>query len=124
MNPNRLMIIDDEPDIGELIKDVAEGIGFEVSVSIDATDFQETLSAFSPDVIVLDLQMPHVDGVEMLRLLAGQQCSAQILLISGTDTKILTTARRLGVTHGLNMLESMQKPLNVAELEATLAGTK
>jgi EAL domain-containing protein (putative c-di-GMP-specific phosphodiesterase class I) len=62
-----------------------------------------------------------VDGVEVLRFLAGQSCQAQILLVSGMDHKVIGTAMQLGKARGLNMLGILQKPIQLADLEDMLA---
>lgn len=123
-NPNHLLVIDDEEDICELIKDVAEGIGFEVSATTSADEFLTCVLNISPSVIVLDLHMPEVDGIELLRFLGEQKYSAKIVLISGADARVLATARRLGETHGLDMLGVMQKPITVDDLEELLEKAK
>ncbi len=124
MNPNRLLVVDDEADICELVKDVAEGIGFEVAALTHADEFRTTYRDIAPTVIILDLHMPGTDGIELLRFLADDQVSAHILLVSGTDARVLSTARRLGKTHGLNMLGAMQKPIMVSDLEDFLEKAK
>ncbi len=116
----RLLVIDDEPAIAEFIGDVATEVGFSVKLTNSFNDFQSAYSSFAPTVIVLDLVMPGVDGVELMRFLAEHQCRAQILLASGQDVKVLATAQRLGSTHGLQMLGVLQKPIMVPDLEAML----
>lgn len=123
MHPNRLLVVDDEPDIRDFIKEVAEEIGFEVAEAESQAQVQTALRSLSPTVIVLDLMMPEVDGVELLRFLVKEGCRAQILLISGLDPKVLNTANRLGTTLSLNMAGTLHKPMTVPELEATLTKT-
>ena len=124
MNPKRLIAIDDEAAICELIKDVAEGIDFEVSVTTSVDAFRALVVDTAPYVVALDLQMPDVDGIELLRFLGEERCPAKILLISGGDVRVLATARRLGEAHGLDMLGAMQKPIMVADLEEMLRRAK
>jgi len=119
MTPN-ILIIDDEEDVGNFIADVAEENGFETAVATTPDEFWPAYLATTPSVVVLDLMMPEVDGVQFLRLLADSQCSAQIILVSGTDTRVLSSAERLGNTHGLRMLGYLQKPISVAALEEML----
>ncbi|NQV55637.1 MAG: response regulator [Rhodospirillales bacterium] len=119
-NLNRLLVIDDEPEICELIKNVAEEIDFDVSVATTATEFQSCVRECKPGVIVLDLQMPQVDGIELLRFLGEEKCSAGVILISGTDKRVLATSRRLGDSYGLNMLGALQKPIKLNDLEQIL----
>lgn len=120
----RLVVIDDEADICELIKDVAEGIGFDVWTTTAAEGFKANIGESVHDVIVLDLNMPEFDGIEILRYLGEAKCLAGVVLVSGSDTRVLTTASRLGVSYGLNMLGTLQKPIKVADLEKTLEQVK
>lgn len=119
MTPN-LIIIDDEEDIGNYIADVAEEMGFETVVTTTADEFWPAFFATMPSVIFLDLMMPDVDGIQFLRLLSEQECAAKIILISGSDTRILKSAERIGHTHGLHMAGVLQKPILIGDLEAIL----
>jgi len=116
----KLIIIDDEEDIGNYIADVAEEMGFETVVTTTADEFWPAFSTTRPSVIFLDLMMPDVDGIQFLRLLSEQECAAEIILISGSDTRILKSAERIGHTHGLRMAGVLQKPILIGDLEAIL----
>ena len=116
----RLLIVDDEPAIGRFVKRVAESCGYTVTATDEAERFLDELIATDPDVIVLDLSMPHVDGVELLRFLAASKCRAKILILSGFDARVLETTGRLGVEQGLAVAGTLMKPLRVAELREAL----
>lgn len=120
MPANRLLLIDDDPAIGEFVRKVAEGENYEVAATADPKSFQAALEALDPTVIMLDLAMPSMDGVEMIRFLAEKKCQAQILIISGFDSKMMAAAHRLGDAHGLQMAGVVQKPVRVAELRRLL----
>lgn len=119
-NHNRLLVLDDEPGICEFVGEVAEGLGFEVSLTTQAAEFRRRVSSFEPSVVVLDLQMPEADGIEQLRFLGETGCDAKVLVVSGMDTRVLATAEHLGRSLGVNMLGTQQKPLMLDVLEATL----
>ncbi len=119
-NHNRLLVLDDEPGICEFVGEVAEGLGFEVSLTTQADEFRRRVSSFEPSVVVLDLQMPEADGIEQLRFLGETGCDAKVLLVSGMDTRVLATAEHLGRSLGVDMLGTQQKPLMLDVLEATL----
>jgi EAL domain-containing protein (putative c-di-GMP-specific phosphodiesterase class I) len=117
---NRLIVIDDEPAVGNFIGKVARRAGFDTIVTADPADFKQRVRSWQPGVIVLDLGMPETDGVEMLRFLADERATARILIISGFDDKILEAASRLGVARGLNMAGVLRKPVLIEELTHAL----
>ncbi|MGH6990275.1 MAG: EAL domain-containing protein [Stellaceae bacterium] len=116
----RLIIIDDEPAVGNFIGRVARRAGFDVIVTTEATDFRQRVRSWQPDVIILDLGMPDADGIETLRFLADERATARILIISGFDDKIIEAANRLGAARGLNMAGVLQKPVLIEELTHVL----
>ena len=81
---------------------------------------QQGIERFGPDVIILDLFMPDMDGIEVLRLLAEQHCDVPILMISNYQDGILTQAVRLAEGLGLNLAGSLNKPIQLPRLEAAL----
>lgn len=112
----RLLIIDDEEDICDLIAEIGERNGFKTLTISNAETVSKILDDFLPDVIMLDLMMPGTDGVELLRLLSEKARSAQLCLISGSDSRVLNGARRLGGAHGLNVVAALEKPLTIEAL--------
>jgi len=116
----RLLVVDDEADICETIAEIAESRGFEVASISDPNLVAEKLDAFTPDIIMLDLMMPGTDGVELLRLLVDRVKNAKICLMSGSDTRVLNSARRLGSAHGLDVIAAFEKPIDINLLRTTL----
>jgi FixJ family two-component response regulator len=60
--------------------------------------------------------MPQVDGVELLRFLAEEKCTAPVIIISGFDRRVLESSMRLGQALGLNMVGPLEKPVRLQEL--------
>ena len=118
---NRLLVVDDEPDILDFIAEVASGMGFEVAQAQSSKQFMAQLDEFDPTVLMLDLQLPQTDGVELLRRLVRRRCKLPVLLISGVDRKVMSTTERLGISGGLSMLGILQKPILIEHLESKLA---
>lgn len=116
----RLLVIDDEEDICETIAEVAEARGLEVATLSDPTLVAEKVVSFAPDIIMMDLMMPGTDGVELLRVLVDKIKQARICLMSGSDARVLNSARRLGSAHGLDVVAAIEKPIDIATLRATL----
>jgi len=121
---NRLLIVDDEPGIVRLIKRIGEGSGFEVVATEDPRAFQKAARSWRPTLIIMDLKMPGVDGIQLLRDLAADKCAAQVVLASGEDCKVLETALQLGRERGLRMRGMLQKPIHVETLRELLATFK
>jgi EAL domain-containing protein (putative c-di-GMP-specific phosphodiesterase class I) len=119
---SRLLVIDDEPEFGALIKKAAETLGFEVVVSDDPSNFASLARSFRPTVIMLDLNMPDTDGIQLLRQLAVDRCTAAVVLSSGADARVLEVAMRLGQERGLTMSGTLPKPFRIEALRAMLAG--
>jgi EAL domain-containing protein (putative c-di-GMP-specific phosphodiesterase class I) len=119
---DRLLVIDDEPSLGQIVKRVGESSGFEVVVTRDPSAFMHAARQWHPSVIMMDLVMPGTDGIQLLRSLAADNCPAKVVLTSGSDAKILESAMQLGRERGLNITEAMPKPIRVERLQERLAG--
>ena len=117
---NRLLVIDDDPDMCALVVRAAASIGLEATASTNFEQFKAGL-AQGTDVVVIDLMMPEVDGIEVLRYLGDRNFPAEIILISGYDKKVLNVAAQLAATLGLDVRASLEKPLNLAQLCDVLA---
>ena len=118
---DRLLILDDTVELAEMICAIAESAGFETTSTSDIDSFNLALEKDPPGTIILDLQMPEVDGVEVLKQLAADRSNAGILLISGMDKRTIDSAESFGRTAGLNMLGNLQKPFVPEVLFAKLS---
>jgi EAL domain-containing protein (putative c-di-GMP-specific phosphodiesterase class I)/FixJ family two-component response regulator len=116
---SNILAIDDDSDICELISATAEASGLHCNATTDPTVFFDALTP-ETSLIVLDLMMPGIDGVELLRLLGQRRCKADIVLISGVGKRIIETAEELAHAHGLATVGHLQKPFRVADLEEIL----
>jgi len=119
---NRLLLIDDDQGVREYVRDVAEELGYAVVATESAEEFFVAFRAFVPTLIMVDLVMPHADGVELLRRLSELPTNAEIVVMSGLDSRVLGSAERLGDKYGLNMLGALSKPIALPDLEALLRG--
>jgi EAL domain-containing protein (putative c-di-GMP-specific phosphodiesterase class I) len=115
----RLLVIDDEVGIRTLVRRIGRQAGFEVQEAGAALELRACLQQ-EQDVIALDLAMPDVDGIEVIRELAQAGCKARLILISGFDRRVLDTAARLATGLGLNLKGALSKPFSVTDLLALL----
>ena len=116
----RLLILDDEPAVAQTVAFAAERHGFAVRMSQSALAFFKDVASFDPSHIIIDLLMPGMDGVEVLRNLAAGGCGANIIMMSGMGSKVLESAQRTGLERGLRIIGTLSKPFKPAELRALL----
>lgn len=120
MSSSTLLVIDDEPAVARLIGRVAASAGYDTKITTSSDAFVDALLAFDPAVIFLDLAMPGLDGIELLRYLSMIKSKAHIVILSGSDPRIIETSGRLGATIGLRIVRMLTKPVRVAELREVL----
>jgi EAL domain-containing protein (putative c-di-GMP-specific phosphodiesterase class I) len=120
MPANRLLIIDDDPEVADLVQSAARRSGYAVEAATEPAAFLDKLANWDPTVVMLDLQMPIVDGVELLRTLGGRRTTAKIIIASGVEGRVVDAARRLGKERGLDVVATLLKPYRMAELRKVL----
>jgi CheY-like chemotaxis protein len=120
MTTKRVLIVDDEPDFLIVVRRVAERLGYEVETMTDGGNFKQAYARFDPTVVILDMIMPEVDGIELVQWLSRVGCKAQIIVISGFTPVYSETAVNLGKAKGLLSISRLAKPVSLATLTATL----
>ena len=115
----RLLVVDDESDMAEFVGFIADNAGYNVDCISDPHDF---IKSYSDDlsVIIMDLTMPDMDGVELIRYLASVNSKAGIILMSGYDASVLHSAKELADSRGLYILGTLEKPISINDLEIML----
>ena len=112
MTNRRMLILDDDAAVGQTIQWIAEGLGFEARFVTHANEFFNELVEMRPDFITVDLVMPDLDGVEVMRLLSERKCRAKIIISSGMGMRVLDAAQRSATEHGLCIAGVIAKPIS------------
>jgi len=106
-----ILVVDDEPDIRELIQDILVDEGYKVFVAGDGEEARTAFSAHNPGLTLLDIWMPDVDGISLLKEFKQQDANANIVMMSGHGTiETAVEATRLGAS------DFIEKPLSMAKL--------
>jgi CheY-like chemotaxis protein len=119
----KILIVDDEPFALKLLTRQLATLGLtEVTACERAAGALVMLEGGEEgfDVVVCDLQMPEMDGVEFVRQLVRLDFAGGLVLVSGEDERILQTAEKLSRAHRLNVLGALHKPVSPEQLRRIL----
>ena len=78
----RLLVVDDEPNILALLRDILTAHGYEVRTALGGREGLETLRLFHPDLAILDVVMPGMDGYDLLRCIRAES-DIPVIMLSG-----------------------------------------
>jgi DNA-binding response OmpR family regulator len=113
----RVLAIDDDENVLKAHRRVLRAAGFTVDVAHSGEEALRLLDAQAYAVVLLDLRMPEMDGITLLRLLREREDVVPVVLVTGSLTAdSAALAINLGVSHCLT------KPLNARELTAGVTG--
>lgn len=116
MNASHILVVDDEPDIRTLLKEILEDEGFEVRVAENAEQARAARRERRPDLVLLDIWMPDTDGITLLKEWAqNEEIDMPVVMMSGHGTvETAVEATRLGA------YDFIEKPLSIAKLLLTI----
>ena len=117
MASGRLLVVDDEPRFRDFVKHVAVKLGFDVECAKDGREFKTLFDAIKPDVVVLDIVMPGIDGIELAQWLAERGEQLHLVIVTGFAPNYATLAKKLGEAKGLLSVTTLLKPVKMAELQ-------
>ena len=115
----RILVIDDDRVVGEIVSAFAKAMRMHCDVTRSPKEFFDLVGP-ETTMILLDLVMPEMDGIEVLRLLGEQECKARIVLMSGINIRVIETAKKLAQTLGLTVVGHLQKPFPLTQLKEVL----
>lgn len=116
MSASHILVVDDEPDIRDLVRDILEDENFSVATAEDAAAARHALRDRRPDLILLDIWMPDLDGISLLKEWGeGGGLVCPVIMMSGHGTvETAVEATRLGA------YDFLEKPLSLAKLLLTV----
>ncbi|MFF7868821.1 response regulator transcription factor [Streptomyces qaidamensis] len=114
-DPQRILIVDDEPAVREALQRSLAFEGYGTEVAVDGADALEKAAAYRPDLVVLDIQMPRMDGLTAARRIRATGDTTPILMLTARDT---VGDRVTGLDAGAD--DYLVKPFELDELFARI----
>jgi len=116
MSAPHILVVDDEPDIRTLVKEILEDEDYDVAMDEDGLSARKALRDRRPDLVLLDIWMPDVDGISLLKEWSeGDGLPCPVIMMSGHGTvETAVEATRLGA------YDFLEKPLSLAKLLLTV----
>lgn len=115
----KILIVDDDTFVLKILTKMLNNQGYmSVDVSDNGLDALEKVDDIDtcPDLIMLDLNMPNMDGIEFVRHLGERKYQGSLVLVSGEDERMLKTAEKLVYAHQIPMLGYLHKPVGPDKL--------
>jgi CheY-like chemotaxis protein len=113
-----ILIVDDNPMNLKLIRVLLSGEGYDVRVAGDAAEALAVLKAFTPKLILMDIQLPGIDGLELTRRLKATPATRDVIILALTAYAMKGDAERM-VEAGCDGY--IAKPIDTREFPGTLA---
>ncbi|MCJ7816104.1 MAG: sigma-54 dependent transcriptional regulator [Xanthomonadales bacterium] len=112
MNQAHILVVDDEPDIRELVRDILEDEGYKVTVAENGQTARKSFATHAHDLVLLDIWMPDVDGITLLKEWSSSgRLECPVVVMSGHGSvETAIEATRLGAH------DFVQKPISLARL--------
>jgi len=113
----KILIIDDDPVIGFVCRRLLDNHGYETDLAPDGASGIERIPSFQPDLVFLDIMMPKVNGIAVLKWIRAQESFRQLPVIVLTNAAVptlLEQARDSGATHIFD--KSQFNPVTITEL--------
>ncbi len=111
----RVLLVDDEEEFVQALAERLEARGFEAAVVFDGEQALQHLAADPPQVMVVDLMMPGIDGLEVLRRVRREPAAIEVILVTGHGS-----AREEALARDLGAFAYLNKPLAIEALASSL----
>ncbi|HET6607746.1 MAG TPA: response regulator [Rhodopila sp.] len=116
----KLLVVDDEKSITRIIGRIAESLDYEVFEVNDPADALDTFTRVQPDVLMLDMIMPDIDGVDILRQVAAMGTTTRIVVMSGFGSGYLRLAKAVAAFEDQPAIIELAKPFRRSGVIAVL----
>jgi len=115
----RLLVVDDQVEITDLIREIAGAEGYDVHTLNRSSQFFDRFEQIDPDIVCIDIHMPDVDGIEILRWLSNANASSRVVILSGGDPLFTKVSERIGEAASLD-IHTLVKPFSLGDFREIL----
>jgi DNA-binding response OmpR family regulator len=116
----RLLVVDDQDSITRVIAKIASQLGYRVRSITDPNAAFDEFEAFKPDVLIIDLVMPELDGIDILHRILALGTTARIIVMSGFGKSYLRLGKEVAAFHDHADITTLAKPFRKADLVGLL----
>ncbi len=120
MTARRVLIVDDEEAFGRFVGDVASEAGLQAEVTTSAAAFMSAFDRARPDIVVLDLIMPQIEGIELIRWLIEREISVRLIVVTGYSPEYARLAAMMARVTDSLAVTTLSKPVPLATLRRAL----
>jgi len=122
---SRILYIEDEPYLGRIVMETLQNQGYEVAWETDGTKVLEVLNSFDPEVCLLDIMLPHVDGYELCRQIKALLPELPVIFLTAkTETPDLVRGFEAGGSDYIRKPFSMEEVIVRIENQLALSSNK
>ena len=115
------LIVDDEEGIRHFVQHVAESVGLNTVLASGGAEALHALKTLTPAIVIMDIQMPNGDGVQLIQGLAGLGLKSTVVILSGGDHRLLDVTNEIARQRGVEIGATLQKPVRFNDLRQCLA---
>ena len=120
--PPSVLVLDDDPFMLAMLKDMLECLGVhDVYTEASTRHALSTLAEASPDMLICDLALPDMDGIEFMQVAAERGFRGGVILLSGMDSGVRDAAGELARVLGLRVAGIFRKPIGLDQLRGAVA---
>lgn len=116
MNAGRVLVVDDEPDVRQVLSEFLSVKGYEVLAAASGVEALAVLDAFEPEVVLLDVSMPEMDGSEVLKRIVSSRPGLPVIMVTA-NADVETTSKILD----LGAADYVPKPFDLQYLDQAIS---
>jgi CheY-like chemotaxis protein len=112
----RLLVVDQQLAFVGLARLVGGRMGYQTGAILDPRDLAARVQEWRPTVLVMEIVLPELDGIEMIGILSDLGFDGQLVLVTSHDQRYLELARKTAAARGIRVASCLAKPVRTAEM--------